>query len=92
LRYPLSSWSPMRALFTHALRAASPTIQALAKATGVSHQSFRAYRLGTRTPTPATARALAAVLRAQARHLGTLADQLERAAKAQANPKKGATQ
>lgn len=73
----------MRGLFTDALHTAAPTIQKLAQEMGCSTAALRAYRIGTRTPGPAVARALAVVLRRQSKQLERLAGQLEKAAQRQ---------
>lgn len=69
----------MRRLLTRALRAASPSIEHLARQLACSTAALRAYRLGTRRPSAAFVRSLAALLRRQSQRLETIAGQLENA-------------
>ncbi len=62
------------------LDAATPTLRDLARQVGVSYGALRAYRLGTRTPSPRVLRKLVAALRGQSGRLSKLADELEAAA------------
>lgn len=54
------------------------TLKDVAEWLGVSHHTVRAWRLGNRTPDPATHRRLAVALRKHARQLQRFADRLER--------------
>ena len=47
----------------------TPTLRMVGNWSGVSYATMRAYRLGTRNPTPATARRLAKALDRQAKRL-----------------------
>ncbi len=60
------------------LQAATPNLRDLADWAGVSYETARSWRIGRRSPSPDAARKLAKGLRAHARQLNRLADQLER--------------
>ncbi len=64
-------------LITGALNTATPTLRDIAKWAGASYGLVRAWRLGTRTPTPDRQRKLAQAIRNHARRLDELADRLE---------------
>ncbi len=64
-------------LIPDALDTATPTLRDIAKWAGPSYALMRAWRLGTRTPTPDRQRKLAEALRRHARRLDELADRLE---------------
>jgi len=64
-------------LIPDALDTATPTLRDIAKWAGASYGLVRAWRLGTRTPTPDRQRKLAQALRKHARRLDKLADRLE---------------
>jgi transcriptional regulator with XRE-family HTH domain len=68
-----------RRLVRTALRAASPSLEELARVLSVSSSALRKYRQGTRSVPGALCAALARALRAQAARLTALADRLERA-------------
>ncbi|MGH7628448.1 MAG: helix-turn-helix domain-containing protein [Gemmatimonadales bacterium] len=70
----------LRRLVADALRAATPTVEMVAEALGLSTSALRRYRLGDRTPSPDVLRALGAECRRQARVLDRYAHQLEEAA------------
>ena len=65
-------------LIPDALDAASPTLRDIAEDAKASYASIRAWRLGTRTPTPDGQRKLAQALRKHAKRLDRFADRLER--------------
>ena len=64
-------------LITSALKTATPTLRDIAKWSGASYGLVRAWRLGTRTPTPDRQRKLGQALRRHAWRLDELADRLE---------------
>ncbi len=64
-------------LIPDALATATPTLRDVATWVGTSYALMRAWRLGTRTPTPDRQRKLARALRKHARRLDRLADRLE---------------
>ncbi len=68
-----------RRLVRTALRAASPSLEDLARAVRVSSSALRKYRQGTRSVPRVLCAALARALRAQAARLTALAKRLERA-------------
>ena len=63
------------------LKLAIPTLRDLARETGISYASMRAYVAGSRVPSPQVMHRLIAVLRRRGLALGTLADELERVTK-----------
>ncbi len=64
-------------LVPDALDTATPSLRDIAKWAGISYALMRAWRLGTRTPTPYRQHKLAQALRKHARRLDKLADRLE---------------
>ncbi len=68
-----------RRLVSEAIRAATLSVEQLARALRLSSSALRKYRHGARGVPPALLTTLARVLRQHARRLGRLADQLERA-------------
>jgi transcriptional regulator with XRE-family HTH domain len=68
----------LRRLVASALRAASPSLESLAAALGLSTSALRRYRLGNRAPSADTVQRLASQLRRQATKLVRLAEMLER--------------
>jgi len=71
-------------MMADALKAVTPTLREVAAWCRVSYPTIRAYRLGSRRPSPTTVRRFAASLRRHARRLIKLADRLEREAKEEA--------
>ena len=71
----------VRRMLVKVLDAASPNLRDLARHVGVSYGALRAYRLGTRTPSPRVLRKLIAALRHQSARIAKLADELEAASK-----------
>ena len=63
------------------LDTATPTLRDLARQVGVSYGALRAYRLGTRTPSPRVLRKLIGALRGQAGRLTKVAKALEQVSK-----------
>jgi len=68
-----------RRLVRTALRAASPSVEELARAVRLSSSALRKYRQGTRSVPGSLLGSLARALRAQAARLTALAERLERA-------------
>ena len=68
-----------RRLVRTALRAASPSVEDLARVLRLSSSALRKYRQGTRSVPASLLGSLARALRAQAARLTALADRLERA-------------
>jgi len=68
-----------RRLVRIALRAASPSVEELARAVRLSSSALRKYRQGTRSVPGSLLGSLARALRAQAARLTALAERLERA-------------
>lgn len=70
----------VRAVLVKILAAATPSLNRLARAAGISVRAIRAYRYGMRVPSGKVIAALVRALRKQSRELDALADELERAA------------
>ncbi len=68
-------------LIPDALDTATPTLRDIAKWAGTSYALMRAWRLGTRTPSPDLQRKLARAFRKHAMRLEKFADRLERSIK-----------
>ncbi len=68
-------------LVPDALKTATPTLRDLATWVGTSYALTRAWRLGTRTPSPDLQRKLARAFRKHAMRLEKFADRLERSIK-----------
>ena len=71
----------VRRMLVKILDTVSPNLREIAREIGVSYGSLRAYRLGTRTPSPRVMRALIAAIRRRSVSLAKLATELEEAAK-----------
>ena len=67
----------LRVLVSEAMRAAGPSLDALAGRLGLSSSALRYYRLGRRLPSPETVDRIARELRRQAAQMQRLAEQLE---------------
>ena len=68
-------------LIPDALKTATPSLRDIAKWAGTSYALMRAWRLGTRTPSPDLQRKLARAFRKHAMRLEKFADRLERSIK-----------
>jgi transcriptional regulator with XRE-family HTH domain len=64
-------------MIAKALDTMTPTLRDVAGRIGATYGAVRSYRLGSRTPPPATVRKLAAALRAQGVELLRIAKQLD---------------